>query len=154
MQIKAGLIPYRTKKSALKNKIKHRINVLQERLPAKKITTFKELKSNIGDFKKHFDNEVFLDFTNIAEESDEEKQIMLFCSGWAKTLMSQTEAIYIDGTYKKASKLFQMLYAVMAEVTNRTADKAVPVAYILMRHQTKQNKTKLETKYQDAISTL
>ena len=94
----------------------------------KKITTFKELKSNIGDFRKHFDNEVFFDFTNIAEESEAEKKIMLFCSGWAKTLMSQTEAIYIDGTYKKASKLFRMLYAVMAEVTNRTADKAVPVA--------------------------
>ena len=84
---------------------------------------------------------MFLDFTNIAEESDEEKQIMLFCSGWAKTLMSQTEAIYIDGTYKKAPKPFWMLYAVMAEVTNRTADKAVPVAYILMRHQTKQSYT-------------
>ena len=74
-----------------------------------------------------------------------------------------------------------MLYAVMAEVTNRTADKAVPVAYILMRHQTKQSYTTafnilktffgdrkilvnldfelaaiqyLEPKYQDAISTM
>ena len=84
---------------------------------------------------------MFLDFTNIAEESDEERQIMLFCSGWAKTLLSQTDAIYIDGTYKKAPKPFRMLYAVMAKVTNRTAVKAVPVALVLMRHQTKQRYT-------------
>ena len=74
----AGLIPYGTMKSALKNKIKHKINVLQERLLAKTITTFKELISNIGDFKKHFNNEVFLDFTNIAEESDEERRLCYF----------------------------------------------------------------------------
>ena len=67
---------------------------------------------------------------------------MIYCSAWAKELMNKTEAIYIDGTFKKEPKPFSQPYT-MAEVENRTADKAIPVAYVLMRHRSKVSYTTL-----------
>ncbi len=58
---------------------------------------FEDLKSDIGDLNKHFDNEVFLDFNNIAEE----KQMMIYCSVWDKELMKKKQK---QSTYTAPSK--------------------------------------------------
>ena len=103
-QKKDGLIVFGTPRRKLKNRIQHRINVLQERQSiSKEIKSLEDFKNNIGDFKKHFDDEVFLDFTNIEEEENEEKQMMIYCSGWAQDLLSTTNHIFLDGTFKKVS---------------------------------------------------
>ena len=75
---------------------------------------------------------MFLDFSNI----EEEKQMLIYISGWAKQLLSSTDSIFVDGTFKKAPNPFHQLYVIMAEARH---DIAVPVAYVLMRRRTKSS---------------
>ena len=67
------MIGYSTPKRLLKKRIQHRIDILQERKIRKNVNSLEDLKNNISNFKKHFDDSVFLDFSNIAEE---EKQVI------------------------------------------------------------------------------
>ena len=71
------MIDFGTPKRLLKKRIQYRINILQERKFSKQFKSLEDLEINVGDFKKHLDDKVFLDFTNI----EVEKQLMIFCSG-------------------------------------------------------------------------
>ena len=63
-----------TLKRLKKKRIQYRINIFQERKISKQIRSLEDLKINVGDFEKHFDDKVFLDFTNIIE-----KQLLIYC---------------------------------------------------------------------------
>ncbi len=65
MSGEARLVAFGTRKS-IKENICNKVNVLQKRCPNKRIERCEDLISNIGDFKKHFNNEEFLDFMNKA----------------------------------------------------------------------------------------
>ncbi len=53
-----------------------------------------DIYNNNGDFRKHFNNEMFLNFTNIKNEATPNK-MMIYYSGGAKELLATAEAIYI-----------------------------------------------------------
>ncbi len=57
--------------------------------------------------KKHFDNELILDFTNIVEEIDKEKHIKVYCSGWTTDLMTKNLGNLQRQNMHKGTKTFQ-----------------------------------------------
>ena len=127
---KVGLLAYGTIKTKLKDRIRNRMAKIQGKKKIRLCRSFKDVLNNIGDFRKHFNNEVFLDFTNI-ENND--NQIIIFYAEWGKQLLKKTPVTYIDGTFKKAPFPFKQVYIVMAEAA---FSRAVPVAYVLMTERT------------------